>query len=222
METLTVRVTVSETGDMVAAADKGERTVTFASGSTTATMTVSTVDDEVEEFGSSISVEIVANEGLYTRGTHHLETAGVLDNDDSAADAVWAASWSGTTLTEGGTGVTITFRNTNPLSSQLRPNLIIVHVGRNEGTASAADIVVTQGGNPMSRHQTGPENRHHNGGWEYLGVGGGAATVKITAVTNDGAEPAETLAVWVDADNRDVASRTLTIASSTDTVMQGW
>ena len=218
--TLAVRVTVSETGAMVAAANKGERTVTFASGSPTASMTVPTVDDGVEEAGSSLSVEIVANDDLYIRGARHLETIGILDDDESSGEAVWVASWSGTTLTEGGTGVTITLSNSNPQSSRVRPTLIIVHVGRDEGTAGAGDITVTQGGSPMARHKTGSDNRHHNGGWEYLGVGGGAAQVKITAVTNDGAEPVETLAVWIDADNRDVSSRVLTIESSTDTVTQ--
>ena len=218
--TLAVRVTVSETGAMVAAADKGERTVTFASGSPTASMTVPTVDDGVEEAGSSLSVEIVANDDLYIRGARHLETIGILDDDESSGEAVWVASWSGTTLTEGGIGVTITLSNSNPQSSRVRPTLIIVHVGRDEGTAGAGDITVTQGGSPMARHHTGSDNRHHNGGWEYLGVGGGAAQVKITAVTNDGAEPVETLAVWIDADNRDVSSRVLTIESSTDTVTQ--
>ena len=217
---LTVRVTVSETGEMVAAQHEGTQTVTFEPGSATAELRVPSVDDTVDEGHSIVTVRIMPDASRYVIRDKNEGSALVADNDVSPDDPVWAAVWSGTALAEGGPGVTVTLSNTNLQSSSTKPVLILVHVGRSEGTAGADDIVVTQGGKTLARHETGLANRHHSGGWEYVGTENGVAQVRIAAVANDGAEPAETLAVWIDADNQDISSRTLTIASSLDNVMQ--
>ena len=218
---LAVQVSVSETGEMVAAANKGARTVTFTSGSRTAVLTVPTIDDTVDEHNSVVSALIAADSSRYILGTTFKDRATVEDDDASTGEPVWEATWSGTALTEGGASLTVTLRNTNPQSVRTRPDLISMHFGRSESTADADDIVVTQDGKTTSRHETGPDNKHHNGGWEYIGEFGAVARISIAAVTNDGAEAAETLAVWIDADNRDISSRILTIASSSDSRLQG-
>ncbi len=78
--TLAVEVTVSETGDMVAAGDKGTRTVTFAAGAATATLAVPTVDDSADEPDSTVTVT-VADGSDYDPGTPSEAAVVAADND---------------------------------------------------------------------------------------------------------------------------------------------
>ena len=211
---LPVQVLVSETGDMVSAEYEGPTTATLAADSSTFALDVPTVDDTTHETVSTITAEIFTDAALYTLGSPHSADVGVQDDDPSTGDPVWRANWSGSDLTEGASGVTVTLENVNPESNWTRPQLIIVHVGRDEGTANGDDVVVFQDGQPLSRHATGSENRHHNGGWEFVGIYGGSAAVTIAAVANDGAEEAETVAVWIDTEDQDVSSRILTIGDN--------
>ena len=79
-----VDVTVSETGDVVAAANEGQRMVTVAAGNTQATFTVATEDDRVDEADSGVTVAIVADAtdpAAYQVGTQSSAMATVRDND---------------------------------------------------------------------------------------------------------------------------------------------
>ena len=61
---LTVNVTVSEAGgDMVAASNEGDRTVTFLANSTTVTLSIATVSDSVAEAHSVVTATISADTG---------------------------------------------------------------------------------------------------------------------------------------------------------------
>ena len=74
---LTVNVSVTETEDMVAAADKGAKTVTFQANSATAMLGVATVADSVDETDSVVT----ANPATYTVGTSSSATVTVTDDD---------------------------------------------------------------------------------------------------------------------------------------------
>ena len=213
---LPVQVLVSETGDMVSATNKGLTTATLAADSSTLALDVPTVDDTIHEVASTIAAEIQTDAALYTLGSPHSANVGVQDDDPSTGDPLWSANWSGSDLTEGAIGVTVTLENTNPGSNWSRPELIFVHIGRDEGTANGDDVVVFQDSQPLSRSATGSENRHHNGGWRFVGIYGGSAAVTIAAAANDGAEAAETVAVWIDTDSQDVSSRILTIGENSN------
>ena len=81
---LTVGVTLSETGDMVAATHEGSRTVMVAQGQTQATFTVATEDDHVDEADSTVSVTVVAdnnNPATYRVGAAAAATVTVTDDD---------------------------------------------------------------------------------------------------------------------------------------------
>ncbi len=83
---LAVEVTVSETGDMVAAGDEGTKTVTFGANSATATVEVPTVDDSVDEDDSTVTVA-VADGSDYDPGTPS-DAEVVASDDDQAALAI--------------------------------------------------------------------------------------------------------------------------------------
>ena len=81
---LVVNVTVSETGgDRVAAANEGARTVTFQANSATATLSVATVSDSVDEANSVVTATVAADTGSpasYSVGTPASAVVTVQDN----------------------------------------------------------------------------------------------------------------------------------------------
>ena len=86
-EPLNVNVSVSESGDMVASADEGTKTVSFALNAITASLSVSTVDDEATtdidnavEFDSIVTARIVSDLGYEINRT--FSEASVLVEDD--------------------------------------------------------------------------------------------------------------------------------------------
>ena len=104
---LTVGVTVSETGDMVAEANGGSRTVTVAQGQTQATFTVATQNDDVDEADSVVTATVVtdnADPATYQVGSAAEVTVTVTDNDTrgvtvTAASPVMALEESTATYT---------------------------------------------------------------------------------------------------------------------------
>ena len=83
-EELTVVVTVEEDGDMLAAADEGEKSVTFEAGSAAKTLIVETQDDAAEEAHSAVTVTVkadTADPATYVRGTPAAATVTVNDNE---------------------------------------------------------------------------------------------------------------------------------------------
>ena len=82
---LTVNVTVSETGgDMVAASNEGARTVAFLANSATATLSVATAPDSVDEANSVVTATVSADTGSpasYSVATPASAMVTVQDND---------------------------------------------------------------------------------------------------------------------------------------------
>ena len=78
---LTVNVSVTETEDMVAAADKGAKTVIFQANSATAMLGVATGADSVDETNSVVTATVTANPATYTVGTSSSATVTVTDDD---------------------------------------------------------------------------------------------------------------------------------------------
>jgi len=78
---LTVNVTVSESGDVLAS--DPPTSVTFAAGSATATLSVATVDDETEEDTSTVTATLAAGSG-YAVDADANEAEGQVESDDLA------------------------------------------------------------------------------------------------------------------------------------------
>ena len=104
---LMVSVSVSETGDTVAAGDEGAQTVTFEAGSSTATLSVATEDDTVDEANSVVTVSLVADTtdpAAYILGGLASADATVTNDDtDTSTDA----TLSGLTLADASDGTAI-------------------------------------------------------------------------------------------------------------------
>ena len=100
-----VSVSVSESEDMVASAEEGAKTVSFAMGDTTATLSVPTVDDGVVESDSVVTAAIQTNTD-YTVGTDGSGTVTVADQGATATvpDAIADLS-----ATPGNTQVTLSW-----------------------------------------------------------------------------------------------------------------
>ena len=113
---LTVNLTVSDaTGsDFVASADEGNNTVTISAGSASATYSVTTQNDSVDEPNASVKVEVATGTG-YTVGTTSAATVTVNDDDHTpvftsqpTTASVPENSAGGTAVTTGATAVALT------------------------------------------------------------------------------------------------------------------
>ena len=107
---LNVSVSVSESEDMVASAEEGTKTVSFAMGDTTATLSVPTVDDGVVESDSVVTAAIQTNTD-YTVGTDGSGTVSVTDqgatgnNPATGAPTITGTAQVGQTLTAATSGI---------------------------------------------------------------------------------------------------------------------
>ena len=114
---LTVNATVSETGgDMVAPANEGARTVTFQANSATATLSVPTVADQVDEADGVVTATVTADTATpatYTAGTPSTATVTVSD-DDTRGVTVSAETLP---VNEGSTGTYMVVLNSQPTAS---------------------------------------------------------------------------------------------------------
>ena len=114
---LTVNVTVSETGgDMVAASNEGARTVTFLANATTATLSVTTASDSVDEANSVVTATISADTGSpasYSVGTPASAMVTVEDNDTRDV----TVSTTALTINEGATGTYTVVLDSQPTAS---------------------------------------------------------------------------------------------------------
>ena len=90
---LTVNLSISEEGDFVAAGDEGDKTVTIASGSTTATYTVATQDDSIDETDNSVYATVKWGSN-YRVGSILNDSASVTvqDDDDDGNNAPTVAN----------------------------------------------------------------------------------------------------------------------------------
>ena len=103
---LAVTVTVAEDGAMVAPADEGAQTVTFAIGDGTATLNVATVNDAVAEAASTVTAALGTGTG-YRVGTPGSASLTVSDNDGTTAPE----------MTVLGNGVVITHGDRTPAAA---------------------------------------------------------------------------------------------------------
>ena len=103
---LTVKLTISETRDYLAAGDKeGPKTVIISADTTSATYTVSTVDDSTDEPDGKVTVTLATATGYTVHGTDNQASVNV--TDDEAAPTVRLVL-SSSIISENGGSVTVT------------------------------------------------------------------------------------------------------------------
>ena len=79
---LTVGLTVAQTGDVLSAPGAGSRQLTLAAGTTSATLTLATADDGVDEPDGSVSVTLDAGAGYTVAAGQAAGAVAVRDNDE--------------------------------------------------------------------------------------------------------------------------------------------
>ena len=215
---LTVNVTVSETGgDMVAAANEGARTVTFLANSATATLSVATAPDSVDEANSVVTATVSADTGSpasYSVGTPASAMVTVEDNDTRGV----TVSATALTVNEDTTGT-----YTVVLDSQPTANVTVTpsRTGSSDVTFSPPTLTFTalnwntvQPVTVTAAHDNDAVNdsatiSHAVTGGDYAGV-----TVESVVVTVDDDETADTTAPRVASIVRETPTSSPTNADS--------
>ncbi len=131
---LTVALTVSQTGDVLSAST-GSRQLTLAAGATSATLTLATDDDGVDEPDGAAIVTLDAGTGYTVAAGQAAGAVAVRDNDDPVISIA-----AGNGVTEG-----------NPASFTLTANPV-------PHAALTVSLAVTQGGDYAASGQTGTRN----------------------------------------------------------------
>ena len=195
---LTVNVTVSETGgDMVAAANEGARTVTFLANSATATLSVATASDSVDEANSVVTATISADTGSpasYSVATPASAMVTVEDNDTRGVKV----SATALAVNEGSTGtytvvldsqpaasVTVTPSRTGSSDVTFSPPTL-TFTALNWNTVQQVTVTAAQDSDAVDDSAT---ISHAVTGGDYAGV-----TVESVVVTVDDDETADTTA----------------------------
>ena len=135
-----------------------------------------------------------------------------------AQGAGWSSSWTTTSPVE---GANATVSVSNPDVDDAEQIFTTLHVGRDEGTADTADIIVRGANGSVRSPQSWDPTSHHNGGWAYTNQFHPASDARagtfVIEVVDDEDED-ETLAVWVYVNGELAGSQTLTLSPKPDTI----
>ena len=195
---LAVNVTVSETGgDMVEASNEGARTVTFLANAATATLSVATLPDGVDQANSVVTATISADTGSpasYSVGTPASAMVTVEDNDTRGV----TVSTTALTVNEGLPGsytvvldsqptanVTVTPSRTGSTDVTFSP-ATLTFTTRNWNTVQPVTVTAAQDSDAVDDSAT---ISHAVTGGDYVGV-----TVDSVVVTVDDDDTVETAA----------------------------
>ena len=179
-EALDVIVVVSESGDMVSAADEGSKTVTIAADMTSQTHEAPTVKDPDWEEHSTVTAEITANDAYTIASGAATASKQVIDNDFPRATAVLRAAPN--PVAEGGTLTATVWITTKEDQIPHEDGGAIV-VSTTAGTASAADFTALTTAAGTLEFEAGDFAREDIGGADMRWVARQDATV---AITDDG------------------------------------
>ena len=145
---LTVTLTVADDGssDFLASSDEGEKTVTIASGQTSATLTVPTQNDSTDEADGSVTATVAGATG-YTVGSPATATVAVSDNDPTPQGTPVVRIAAGAGVTEGGNAVFTLTASPTPTAS-ITVNVAVTQSGdfATSGQAGARPVTIGTGG----------------------------------------------------------------------------
>ena len=130
--------------DFLADGDEGSKTVTIAAGSDTATYTLATTDDDLEEANGGVSATLEAGTG-YQVGSPSTATVAVADNDDDdGARKTVVGITGGADITEGSVA-RFTLTGTPVPSQDITVNLRVTQSGAFAGDGELGARTVTLG-----------------------------------------------------------------------------
>ena len=130
--------------DFLADGDEGMKTITIAAGSDTATYTLATTDDDLEETNGSVSATLEAGTS-YQVGSPSTATVSVTDNDgDDDIPATVVSITGGADITEGG-AARFTLTGTPAPSQNITVNLRVTQSGAFAADGELGERTVTLG-----------------------------------------------------------------------------
>ena len=145
---LTVTLTVADdaSSDFLASSDEGEKTVTIASGQTSATLTVSTQNDSTDEADGSVTATVAGATG-YTVGSPATATVAVSDNDPTPQGTPVVRIAAGAGVTEGANAVFTLTASPTPTAS-ITVNVAVAQSGAfaTSGQAGTRTVTIGTGG----------------------------------------------------------------------------
>ncbi len=141
--TVTIAVADDASSDFLASSDEGEKTVTIASGQTSATLTVPTQDDSTDEADGSVTATVSGGTG-YTVGSPSTATVAVSDNDPAAQGTPVVRIAAGAGVTEGGNAVFTLTASPTPTAS-ITVNVAVAQSGAFASSGQAGTRTVTIG-----------------------------------------------------------------------------
>ena len=212
---LTVSLSVSEAAgsDFVASGDEGSATVTITSGSTSASFSVATVADSVDEPDGSVTVTVSTGTG-YTVGS--TSSASVTVNDDDAASGPTITIAAGTSPVTEGTAASFTVTASTAPAADLTVSLSVSEAAGSDFVASgdegSATVTITSGSTSASFSVATVADS----------VDEPDGSVTVTVSTGTGYTVGSTSSASVTVNDDDAASGpTITIAAGTSPVTEG-
>ena len=191
---LTVDVSVSETGAMVAGT--APATATFDADSATAALSVATEDDTVVETASTITATVAAGTGYDVDA--NASSAEVAVNDNDAATFTVSAS---PAQIEEGAASTLTVAIANGVTFAADQTLALDFAA---STAVAADYAVADGGGQALASPYALT----------LAAGASTVTATVTATDDSEQEPAETIEAAASLDGSPIGTASIEVAAS--------
>ena len=141
---ITLAIADDAVSDFVADGEEGSKTVTIAAGSDTATYTLATTDDDLEEANGGVSATLEAGTG-YRVGSPSTATVAVADNDDDDdAGATVVRITGGDDITEG-SAARFTLTGAPAPSQDITVNLRVTQSGAFAGDGELGARTVTLG-----------------------------------------------------------------------------
>ncbi len=213
---LDVTLTVADdgAGDFLGASDEGAHTVTIQAGQTSATLTLSTVNDSADEANGGIAATIQSGSG-YTVAVSpdHTATVAVSDDDDAPVVIPVVSISGGGGITEGGDAV-FTLTAAPAPSSNITVRMEVTDSGAfaSSGQTGARDVTIGAGGTATLTVST------ENDGVDEAN-GGIAATIQSGSGYTVAASPDETATVSVSDD--DAAAGLPALSVNDVTVQEG-
>ena len=195
-ETLTVNVSVTETGSMLSGSLPS--TMTFEAGDDTATLTVQTDDDSVVEDASEVTAELRADTNSppeYTVGAADAATVTVNDNDAAA----FTVSVNPSEVAEGGASTVAVSAGGVTFAEDQTIDLTIT------GSADVGDDFTIADANGQTL--SAPYRL-------TLPAGVGSVTATVNVVNDTEQEPAETIAVEAGHDGSVIDTVTITVSAN--------
>ena len=209
---LAVTVTVATAGEFGVTA--GSRSVTIPTGGS-ATLTLTTTGDEVDEADGSVSVTVNAGEG-YTVGSPASGTVAIADNDDAPLPAVTVSA--GADVTEGG-GATFTVTANPAPASPLAVSMTVAVDGDYGVTAGSQSVTIPATGSAtLTLATTGDEVDEPDGSVTATVAAGDGYTVgdpaSGTVAVRDDDEPLPVIAVSAGGAVTEGGDATFTVTAS--------